>query len=116
MESPRPSVTSLTPGSPRWRWSNPLRWSLVDRALILVGVTLVFRLFNEAVVRQVVTHPGARPFMDAQGVAGFEQRLVGIIAVWFVLAVVGIALRRSVPQSRAFAHACTFFFWVSDAV
>ncbi len=116
MESSRPSVTSLTPGSPRWRWSNPLRWSLVDRTLTLVGVTLLFRLFNEAVVRQIVSDPGAGPFVDVAGVAGFEQRLLAIIGVWVVLGVVGLAIRRRAPNSRAYVHMCTFYFWISDAV
>lgn len=108
MDFRRLSLLSLPPGSSRWRFTNPLRWTLVDKSLVLAITTILFRLFNEAFVHSV--------FADPAGFSAFEHRLLAIIGIWCVLALVGLAIRRKSPGNRAFAHVCALWFWISDAV
>ncbi len=94
------------------RLGNPLRWSLVDRCLLVVLFTLPFGAGFALRALYLIGHPEVEPYYDRVGLRALCWLLLGTAGFWAALAAVGVRLRVRSPENAIFAHVAAQSWWL----
>src|SRR5262245_54476930 len=85
----------------RARVGNPLNWSLADRCLMGAAWQLFYLTSGLVVLHWLLARrPDTAPFLDHAALARLAPLNIGLVAGWWVIACIALALRWWAPSSR----------------
>ena len=89
-----------------------LRWSEVERCLIVAGATAWFPAVFALAVEYSYRHPADYPWVNVALRPWVLAGLLATVVGWLILVAVGLVLRARGQESRALVHA-TLVYWLS---
>ena len=93
-----------------------LRWSGVDKCLLMGGLHLASRSSLVLIFLRMTRHPEQYPYMEPVWTARFLEVFAGLWAVWLVMVLVGVLLRTRRPESGTYIHLTIILYWLTVGI